>query len=259
MSRIIKASQYSAESDIRVIHSTIQPSKGTTQEKKNEGTSEANQLISDAEEAASKIINQAKEEIARLKEEANREISSWWNKKKEEARIFMEDAKKTGYQEGYQLGKKEAYQIVEKEEAERYQSAQKIVELAYAEKNKIIEEAEPVLLELSLSIARKIISSELKTHPDQILSMVKEALQRAREQEKITIYVHPEHYSFIQESKGELLSCLNGHAELHIIPDPSIKVGGCSIKTSLGTIDGRVDTQLEEIREILVQAAQGRG
>ncbi|MNV98055.1 flagellar assembly protein H [compost metagenome] len=48
---------------------------------------------------------------------------------------------------------------------------------------------------------------------------------------------------------------LDAQAELQIVPDSSIKEGGCIVRSAFGSIDARVDTQLEAIREQLLKVA----
>lgn len=44
-------------------------------------------------------------------------------------------------------------------------------------------------------------------------------------------------------------------AELQILPDSTVKDMGCVIRSSFGSIDARIDTQLAEIKKSLVRIA----
>jgi flagellar assembly protein FliH len=50
---------------------------------------------------------------------------------------------------------------------------------------------------------------------------------------------------------------LDGQAELSIIPDYSVQDEGCVIRTPLGSVDAKIDTQLKEIKQVLLEIARG--
>ena len=47
---------------------------------------------------------------------------------------------------------------------------QELIQLAYEEKEKIIQQSESFLLALSIKVAEKVIKEELKQHNDQLLT-----------------------------------------------------------------------------------------
>jgi len=55
--------------------------------------------------------------------------------------------------------------------------------------------------------------------------------------------------------REELLKGLNGQVELMIFPDSLIIDDGCIIKTLSGTLDAKIDTQLEEIKKNIIDIA----
>lgn len=60
---------------------------------------------------------------------------------------------------------------------------------------------------------------------------------------------------FVQDARDELMLAVDSQAELQIIPDPNVRDRGCVIRSSFGSIDARIDTQLEEIKKSLQQVA----
>jgi flagellar assembly protein FliH len=134
--------------------------------------------------------------------------------------------------------------------------AQNILEQSYETNRKTILDAEIFLLEMSCGIAEKIIAKKLDQSSDWIIDMVKLALQRSSEKGTIAICVAPAQFAYIQSVREELTYSIDPQVELHIYPDASIKDAGCVIKTSFGTIDARVETQLTEIKQALLDIAR---
>jgi flagellar assembly protein FliH len=92
------------------------------------------------------------------------------------------------------------------------------------------------------------------------MKLFEKALMRRKEKGVIVLCVAPSQFAHVQAAKDELIVLLDSQAELQIIPDSSIKEGGCIVRSAYGSIDARVDTQLEAIREQLLRvAAHGAG
>lgn len=212
-------------------------------------------ILRDAEEAAEARIRQAAEEAERLKSEARREIDAWWQEARQQdeqhRQTIRDQAAAEGYQAGYADGEAEAKRQYE----DIIRQAKEMLEQAYRIKDSIIQEAEPFLVELSTAIAAKIIKQQLTLTPEWMVAMVKDVLARKREKGVVTLCVSPQHFAYIQEARDELAGVLDSQAELQILPDTSVGDEGCVIRTQLGSVDARIDTQLSEIKNALLQLA----
>jgi flagellar assembly protein FliH len=212
-------------------------------------------LIQDAEAFAESVIEQASKEAENLLNAARQEIDSWWNSKRQEADQAMADAREQGREEGYREGLKLAEADMQKQYEQKLAEARQLIESAHQIKQRIIREAEPFLIELSSAIAEKIVNHELSLHPEWHADLIKKALLRRKGQGTITLCVSPEQFRFVQDARDELLIAIDSQAELQIIPDPSVRSCGCVIRSSFGSIDATVDTQMEEIKKELLQIA----
>jgi flagellar assembly protein FliH len=214
------------------------------------------QILRDAELAADQILEQGKAEAEQIKNLALQEIEGWWEERRQQDDNTMELARHSGYQTGYDEGTTAA----ELQVNERYMGmmieAQAVLEQSYELHRKTILEAELFLLEMSCAIAEKIISKKLDQSNEWITDMVKQSLQRSTEKGTIAICVAPAQFTYIQSVREELSYSIDPQAELHIYPDASVKDHGCVIKTSFGSIDARVDTQLKEIKRALMDIAK---
>ena len=195
---------------------------------------------------------QLQEQIANDKESARTEIENWIENKKEEANLnakrLAEEASAQGFQTGYDQGVNQA----EEEFREQRLEMQELIQLAYEEKAKIVQDSESFLLALSIKVAEKVIKEELKQHNDQLLNVVKQALKRIDESEDVVIQVSPDDYSIVLPFLDELQTYVRDDSELKLIPLAKLKKGGCMIQTANGSYDVTVDGQLQEIKKQLL-------
>jgi flagellar assembly protein FliH len=217
------------------------------------------QIIKDAEQFAQSLIAKAQDEARKMLDAARAEIDEWWQEKRAQDEEVTEQAKRQGMDQGYREGWNQA----EAEVAEKYRQmldeARRILQEAEEQKLRTIFEAEPFLIELSCAIAEKIIGRQLSLSREWIVDMIRKALERKREKGVITICVAPRNFSFVQDWKEELLSCLDSQAELSIVPDVTVKDDGCVIRSAFGSLDARIGTQLTEIKHALQQLAEKDG
>ncbi|MBB3109390.1 flagellar assembly protein FliH [Paenibacillus phyllosphaerae] len=213
------------------------------------------QIINDAESFAKQRMEEAAQEIQGMYEAANAEIEQWWQERRELDLQHFEQMRSDGYQQGYNEGRTEAEEEIRQQWETSLSEAKTILEGAYRMKEEIIQEAEPFVVDLSIAIAEKIIGRQLSLSPELMIEFVRRALQRRREQGVITLCVAPTELAFIQAAQEELKLSIDSQAELQIVPDVTVKEGGCVIRSAFGSIDARIDTQLGEIKRQLMELA----
>jgi flagellar assembly protein FliH len=192
-------------------------------------------------------------QIAQEKENARQEIEEWWKEQQENASLeagrLGEEASQQGFQEGYEKG----YREIQQELEQKMKEMNETVQLAYKEKDKIIQSAEPFLLDISVKVAERIIRQELKQHKEQLLGIIQTGLQQAVERGEIIIEVPPYEYSLLLSQVGELEPYISSGSELKIIPEQAhAAMGKCMIHTSNGSYDVTIDSQLSEIKKQLM-------
>ncbi len=161
-----------------------------------------------------------------------------------EAQRLAEEAAENGFQTGYEKGVEQAQQ----EFQQAREDVQQLIETAYQEKVKIVQDAEPFLLSLSVRIAEKILKNELKQDDNQLLTIVQRALKRVEEAEDVVLQVSLEDYRILLPYFDELKTYVRPDSELKLVPVINLSKGGCMIHTSSGSYDVTVDSQLKEIK-----------
>lgn len=213
------------------------------------------QILQDAEMLAEQLISQANEQSSQMQEETRQKMEEWWEQRREEDKQLAEQARTDGYEQGYERGYSEAEQQLRQQYENTISEAQTILERAHQLKEQIIQEAEPFLLEISFAIAEKIMDQQLSIAPEGIVHSIKKLLARRSEQGLITLCVSPAQFDSVMNAREELAIALDSQAELQIIPDARIKDHGCILRTSFGSVDATVGTQLQEIKAALKQIA----
>ena len=214
----------------------------------------ADQILEEANRQASEIIKMAEQNVQAIEAESSERISQWWTENEKRLETVTQEAMERGFQEGYDQGKVAAEEEILREYASKSKQIQELLLHAYEEKQQIISEAEPFLLELSTVIAEQIIKHELETSPVKFVELIKQHILRFKEKDSITICVHPDDFDFIQTQRSHLISVVNGETEIKIIPDHSVSPKGCIIRTAFGSVDARIDTQIEEIKKAILEA-----
>ena len=213
------------------------------------------QMLKDAQEFAESQVRSASEEAENIVESARTEAEEWWRERREQDELLIEAVKSEGYQQGYQEGLAQAEQEMSRRLAEMMEEARTVLQEAYRARDVIIQEAEPFLVELSCDIAEKIVDKQLTIEPQFAMDLIRKNLARKREQGLISLCVSPAQFAFVNAAREELSLAVDSQAELQILPDSTVRDLGCVIRSSFGSIDARVDTQLAEIKKELLRIA----
>ncbi|KFD40909.1 hypothetical protein DK28_0214135 [Peptococcaceae bacterium SCADC1_2_3] len=186
----------------------------------------------------SNVLDQAKNEAEKLLAEARIKAQE----------IFIQ-AKKEGYQAGYQegLGK------VAREATEIRQSAFDLLDQAQKIKQVTIKSLEKEIVNLSCEIAEKIICSQLTLAPEVVLQIAKEAINLLLDKEQVSLLVNPEEKEVFLTHREEVLKNLPAGTKLNILTETNIKPGGLKIRTSQEELDATLDGCWEVLKKILVK------
>jgi flagellar assembly protein FliH len=261
-SKVFKASYLTDSRDVKVVTIPV-GNKGNQVSTSDDSiqaedvaveTQMVDKIIQDAQLKAQEIILKAKQTVNAMINDAEEKMGLWWEENEKKLEILTQEARENGFQEGMISGKKEVEEKVYQEYKEKIGQVQELLENAYKQKESIILEAEPFLLELSNAIASKIIKQELESYPDKFVELIKQHILRFKEKDFITICVHPMDFDYIQSQRSHLLAVVNGETEIKIVPDHSVTEKGCIIRTAYGSVDARIDTQIEEIKKVIQDA-----
>lgn len=117
-------------------------------------------------------------------------------------------------------------------------------------KSNEITDFEDDLLALAYQAVCKILG-QTATDKEMVVAIVKEVISHAQDRMHMTLNVSPQDYDVIIAAKDKLSRGLSNR--LNIVVDDQIQFGGCILKTDAGTIDGRLEQQLQSLLDLLLE------
>ncbi len=127
---------------------------------------------------------------------------------------------------------------------------QKLEEISRYQKE-IYAKSEENILNLTLSLASRIIHHEVRTNKDIILGAIRAAVNKVLNREQIIIRINPKDMEFFAKNKPRLKDDLNNIRQVSFKEDSSISEGGCVIDTNFGSINATIEKEFEELDKLL--------
>lgn len=230
--------------------------------KKNRGSSKKSYI--DPEEAEAKtsmcIIDAAKEEARQQIVKAGDRVKKIMDEAAFEAEQIKENAKEEGYREGYLQGKEEGRAEVRKEYLQEIEGnlnafQQEIEEILAAlerAKESCLKNHLDELKDIAVAIAEKVIHVSLETSGEVMKRMIIAATEKLKKTAWVKIYIDKYDYEMMMEVDTDIIDELSHLSDniKFIVMDKEDK-GNCIIEMPEEIVDVSVNTQLENIKDIL--------
>lgn len=177
-----------------------------------------------------------------------------------EAQFEAERLKSQAWADGFEEGRLQGARSLDEEVGERARSlatvvareqlqplidalASAVTELNHR-REQWLAEWDGGAIRLASALARRILLTELQMRPELATGMLHEALSLIAGRPRVCVRVHPDDVSLVP---------IPGDADqrLEVIPDDAISRGGCLIQLPQGTIDARLETQLQRLQDEL--------
>ncbi|MEW4486699.1 HrpE/YscL family type III secretion apparatus protein [Thalassoglobus sp. JC818] len=158
-----------------------------------------------------------------------------------DAQLEYENQQRQGYEDGLELAKIERTTLMT--EAVQQTTAY------YAQ----VEQRMIAVVQRSLHN----ILGEIDDH-QLIYQSVREGLNWARNQSRITLRIHPQHINGLRRRVDELKSLYPSVEIIDLEPDSHMSAHQCVVETEIGSIDASVDAQCEAVIRSLTQSIQDR-
>jgi flagellar assembly protein FliH len=110
----------------------------------------------------------------------------------------------------------------------------------------LVQETEREMVQLALTLARRVVHRELTLDPELAAALAHVALERLGTTAPATIRLNPEDYTIVAQDAARW-----GGAPVTVIPDPSIPRGGCLVESEFGSVDATVERQFDELSRAL--------
>jgi flagellar assembly protein FliH len=176
----------------------------------------------------------------------------------EEAKVKAEEIEKAAYKKGFEEGKRNGLEEGKRAVEPLIETFKKeILEIGKI-KEEIYSSIETEMLELILSISRKVIHKEVATDKDAVLNTIKTAVGSVVSKEEIKIKVNPEDLELAKEIKMDITNLVEGVKNITFEGDISVGRGGCIIETNYGSVDARIEEQMEAVEHALKSMVSGQ-
>lgn len=178
----------------------------------------------------------------------------------QEAARIRDEAKQSGHREGVESGRAEGRAQAQQEERARIAAEtaglssllEGIARGIEEKRAELLTHAERDLVKLALSIAEKIVKSEVAAGKPVAPANVKRAIELVVRRNAIEVLLNPEDVAQIQSYLPELKTRFTDLGQVELRPTPSVARGGCVVRTQQGAVDADLKTQLDEIERTLM-------
>lgn len=157
-----------------------------------------------------------------------------------ETRRIFEDAYKEGEKAGFEMGMKKVEPIIRR--------LNRDLSAIESFKEEMMKKVEKMAVELAVYFTEALILKECIEHKDTLINMVKKALEICDDRSHIKIRMRSDDIKYISEEN--ILT-------LNIIPDDSMDEPGFIIETNFGEIDGRISSQIDELKRQFLEKEKG--
>ncbi len=151
---------------------------------------------------------------------------------------------------GFNEGQKEAINRLQKEYSEKLKEAYNLLDLITSKIDcqikEQIERINEFVLQLSFQIAEKIIRREVEKDSP-VLKVVEEALKKLTSANEAIIKLNPSDLNLVESHLAVINKKLSS-GNIRLEADERIEKGGCLIETEIGKADGRISSQIENIK-----------
>lgn len=199
---------------------------------------EADAIVRDAQEQAKRIIEEAKQaaesEVAKIQQHA------------------AEEGYSQGYAEGRAKGEQEARESAQELSQRVLSSVQQFLAQAEQTRDAFIDQTRGELLDITLTIAEKVIRVSLKSSKEIIKRMIIAATDKLKRREWVQIYVSDSDIKGVAQADPTLTAALSGLSDhVKIVPMHDAEPGTCLVEMPDEIIDASAFTQLENIRAVI--------
>ena len=149
--------------------------------------------------------------------------------------------------EGYEAGLSKARDEAETAKAKRDEELSQLLQSIKEEQVKLIRQAEDAAVEIAFAATTKILG-KLKTNSDLLTSMVRQAMNQVLERDGLVIWLASDDCQRMKKVATDGGGQWKG---VEFKADDEIELGGCRIDSRCGSLDARLEYQLDQLKKVL--------
>ncbi|MFZ6646133.1 FliH/SctL family protein [Undibacterium sp. TJN25] len=156
---------------------------------------------------------------------------------------------------GFEDGMKKGEETARKAAIEKLQHLTTIASSLIDTRKMILDEAEDAVVEIAYAAICKMLGETAATRQG-VVGAVAQTAKSFQQNEDLVVRLHPADFEMISALSGEAgIPSVDTRWELAV--DASIELGGCIVDGSSGTLDARLETQMQTLREALLKVRAG--
>jgi flagellar assembly protein FliH len=162
-------------------------------------------------------------------------------------------ARAAGHEAGFQAGLAEAQAHM----AAGIAALQAAALAVDAERDRVAAGVEAAAVELALQIAEQAIGATIATRPEAVVDVVRGALRRLVERDRVTVLVNPDDLELVRAASDTLVAELGGMESCDVQAERRVARGGAIVRTVEGEVDATLATKLARARATLEAELRG--
>lgn len=220
-----------------------------------EAEEEAFRQIREKTELASRDRQNAEQEAEQMRQTAEQQAEQIIQEAEVQGEKIREDMRRQGVQEGREIGidegKAELQRVIDRFHV--------VLSKAIERRNEIIQESEVQVVNLVLSIAKKVIKVISEHQKNVVINNINQSLQKLQQKSDVIVRVNLADIKLVTKHKEDILRMAERVQNITIAEDTTVDPGGCIIETDFGEIDARIASQLREIEDRILEMVPIKG
>ncbi|WP_037351077.1 FliH/SctL family protein [Selenomonas sp. FOBRC9] len=256
MSRVIKAAVWEENPHLIDVPPPPPPPReeGDAEALSEEAVQNLLARIAEREQAMDERVKEAEIQVAVLHGEAEEERDRLLSEAQTQIENDRAEARAAGHAEGFAAGHAEGEAAVREEMAELIRTtnaqAEKTLRDAHDAMRDYLMQAEEDIVSIAMTAVERILPQHFIDVPQMVLPIVRDAILRVKDQKEVVVHVPPDSYDFVLMARDELRGLLTaGDTNLTITSDEAMKPGDCLVETPNGSVDARLQTQIEQLKK----------
>lgn len=189
-------------------------------------------------------VNKAKVGVKELLKDA-------LDKAKRQATDIKSKAQKEGYDSGYSEGFKKGEDAAREEFKPFLETIEGLISDLTSFRKGMYDKVEREMVEMVVSLAKKVIHFEFSTRDDAVQEMIRLAVKSVLDRESMVIKINPADKGYAESFRPELHHLFGEIKNITFEAHSGIERGGCVVETNFGVIDAQIDKLGEQMDRIL--------
>lgn len=189
-------------------------------------------------------VNKAKMGVKELLKDA-------LDKAKRQAADIKAHAQKEGHDTGYAEGFKKGEEAAREEFQPFLKTIEGLISDLTGFRKGMYDKVEREMVEMVISLAKKVIHFEFSTRDDAVQEMIRLAVHSVLDRESMVIKINPADKGYAESFRPELHHLFSEIKNITFEAHSGVDRGGCVVETNFGVVDAQIDKLGEQMDRIL--------